>query len=117
MDKFNSVDDYIASYPENVQKLLKQFRTIVKEEAPQAEERIGYGMPGYYLNGPLAYYGAFKHHVSLFATASKKVHEVFAEELKEFKCSKGTIQFPLNKNLPDQLIRKIIRLRVEENLS
>ncbi len=113
-DVANSVDEYIAREPKEVQEKLKQFRSIVKEIAPMAEERISYGMPGYFYKGALVYFGAFKSHVSLFGTASGAIKK-FAKELRNYKTSKGTIQFPLDQELPLGLIKKIVSDRVKEN--
>lgn len=114
MEKAKSVDEYISREPEIVQEKLKQFRSIVKEIAPMAEERISYGMPGYFYKGALVYFGGFKNHVSLFGTASGVIKK-FAKELKGYKMSKGTIQFPLDKPLPVGLIKRIVQERVSEN--
>lgn len=115
MQKHQTVEDYIAAAaPEAVEK-LNEFRRIVTTAAPGAEEKIAYGMPAYHLNGPLVYYGAFKNHVSLFATASRRVKQEFAKELEPYIQSKGTIQFPLTEPLPSELIRKIVLTRVREN--
>lgn len=80
-----------------------------------AEEVISYGLPGYKLNGPLVYFGGFKNHVSIFATASQRVAKKFAKELAPYQRSKGTIQFKLDEPLPVELIRKIVKERVLEN--
>ncbi len=79
-----------------------------------AEERISYGMPGYFYNGALVYFGGFKNHVSLFGTASG-VMKKFAKELDDYITSKGTIQFPLDQPLPTVLIKKLVHERVAEN--
>lgn len=113
---YKDVDDYVNKSGDNVREKLKELREIIKTNAPDAEERIGYGMPGYYLNGPLVYFGGFKNHVSLFGTASKVVDK-YKEELKSYKTSKGTIQFPLDEPLPINLIKNIVVDRVKENLS
>lgn len=115
MKQVNSVDEYIDQAAGIAQEKLKEFRAIIRELAPAAEESISYGMPAYKLNGPLVYFGAFKHHVSIFATASRRVAEKFANELEPYKKSKGTIQFPLDEPLPTELVRKIVEERVLEN--
>lgn len=114
MKKYKNVDSYIKAFPKDTQILLKQLRATIKKAAPEAEEGISYGMPGYKLNGPLVYFGGFKNHVSLFALP--KVQGVFKKELSKYKTSKGTIQFSLGKPLPLALIRKIVAFRVKENL-
>ncbi len=109
-----SVEDYIASLPEQVQTVLLQMRQIIKNAAPEAEEIISYGMPALKFHGILVYYAAFKNHYSLFP----KSHaiEVFNEKLKEYDTTKGTIHFKYDKPLPVQLITEIIHFRVKENL-
>jgi len=114
MKTYRDVDEYIAQAAPEARPKLKEFRAIIKELAPDAEEAISYGMPGYKLNGPLVYFGGFKHHVSLFATGSRSVVEKFGKELEPYKQSKGTIQFRLDEPLPADLIKKIVQLRVEE---
>jgi uncharacterized protein YdhG (YjbR/CyaY superfamily) len=115
MKDYKTVDEYINRAAPPAQEKLKEFRAIVRELAPKVSESISYGMPAYKLNGPLVYFGAFKNHVSLFATASRRVAEKFAKELEPYKKSKGTIQFPLDEPLPTSLIRKIVNERVLEN--
>ena len=117
MDQPSSVDEYIKHANPATREKLREFRRIITGAAPGAEEKIAYGMPAYHLNGPLVYFGGFKNHVSLFATASRRVKEKFAEELAPFVQSKGTIQFPLLDPLPSELIRKIVLERVRENSS
>ena len=109
----NTVDEYISQFPEDVRQILQRIRSIVKESAPQAEERIGYQMPGYYLNGPLVYFAAFKHHVGFYPTAADL--EPFEAELSAYKRSKGTIQFPLDKPIPYDIIARIVQYRVAQN--
>ena len=91
-----------------------RMRAIIREEAPEAQELISYGMPGYKLNGPLVYIAAFKKHVSLFPAG--KVAD-FEDQLGGYKTSKGTIQFPLGQPLPEELIRSLVRGRVAQNLA
>ena len=93
---------------------LVRMRAIIREEAPEAQELISYGMPGYKLNGPLVYIAAFKKHVSLFPAG--KVAD-FEDQLGGYKTSKGTIQFPLGQPLPEELIRSLVRGRVAQNLA
>ncbi len=109
-----TVDEYIAQFPEEVQSALRKVRTTIKEAAPQAEERISYGMPGYFLNGRLVWFGAHKKHIGFYPTTSGI--EAFSEELAEYKGAKGSVQFPLDKPVPYALIAKIVRFRVAENL-
>jgi uncharacterized protein YdhG (YjbR/CyaY superfamily) len=115
MKRPETVDEYIAAFPEQLQQKIEAIRGVVKEEAPDATEKLSYGMPYFDLNGRLLYYAAFKNHISIFAMPSAIVH--FAGELTDYQTSKGTIQFPLDKPLPLDLIRKIARFRAEQNLS
>jgi len=110
----NSIDIYIASFPDDVREILKRIRHLVLKYAPEAEESITYGMPAYKTNGkPLVYFAAFKNHIGLYATPSG--HSAFEEELSVYKRGKGSVQFPLNKPIPYDLIRRIIEFRVIEN--
>ena len=113
--KFNNTDDYIKSFPNDVQERLKQIRAIIKQIAPDAEESISYAMPAYKLHGkPLVYFAAFKNHIGFYATPSG--HSEFAKELSKYKQGKGSVQFPLDKPLPLGLITKIVKFRAKENL-
>ncbi|KHJ36608.1 hypothetical protein PBAC_32190 [Pedobacter glucosidilyticus] len=116
MENFESVEAYIAHFPEEVQNLLKQIRAIIKRLAPDAVEGISYGMPAYKLyKKPLVYFAAFKKHIGFYATPSG--HTAFAEDLSIYKQGKGSVQFPLNQPIPYALIEKIVAFRVEENKS
>lgn len=109
-----TVDEYIFAAAEEARPYLIELRRIIHESAPDAEERISYQMPAYFLRGALVYFGAFKKHVSLFGTASG-LEETFKDELKGYKTSKGTIQFPIGKPLPTELISRMVRERVRQN--
>lgn len=114
-DKPTTVDQYIATFPAEVQEVMQQVRSTIKGSAPQAEERISYGMPGYYLNGPLVYFAGYKNHIGFYATPNG--HEAFAEELSKYKQGKGSVQFPLNEAMPLDLIKRIVAFRVEVQLA
>jgi len=112
----DEVDKYIQQFPDEVQTKLNQIRTIIKTEASESVEGIAYGMPGYKLNKkPLVYFAGYKNHIGFYATPTG--HEAFAEELSKFKQGKGSVQFPIDQPLPTDLIRRIVRFRVQENLS
>lgn len=113
MPKFDSVDDYIASFTKDIQARLEAIRKIIKEEAPQATEKISYGIPYYSLNGQLIYFAAFKNHIGLYPM--KSTIKEFNTELSVYPTSAGTIQFSHDKTLPLGLIRKIVKFRVNEN--
>lgn len=109
----NEVDEYIKSFPAEVQERLTAIRNIIHELAPQATERICMGMPTYDLNGKwLVHFAGFKKHIGFYPQPEGIT--AFKEKLSGYKTSKGTVQFPLNKPLPIDLIREIVRFRVEE---
>ncbi len=109
-----SVDDYIASFPPDVQEILQQIRLIIRDNAPDAVESIAYGMPAYKTHKkPLVYFAAFPKHIGFYATPTG--HEKFAKELSQYKQGKGSVQFPLDKPIPYDLISEIVQFRLEEN--
>ncbi|MEW6505253.1 MAG: DUF1801 domain-containing protein [Chloroflexota bacterium] len=110
-----TIDEYIAGFPAEVQAILTAVREIIREESPQAEERIRYGMPTFYLHGNLVHFAAFKKHLGFYPTPSGI--EEFAEEISPYRNSKGAVQFPLEQPVPVELIRKIVAYRVKENLA
>ena len=113
--KAKTVDEYLAQVDwAEGRAALERLRVIVLEEAPDAEECISYGMPGYKLNGYLLGFAAFKNHCSIFPGGTA---QDFADELTGFKTSKGTIQFSPDSPIPEPLVRRIIRARVEANLA
>ena len=109
-----TVDDYITTYPKEVQAVLQKLRQTIKTAAPQATETIGYGIPTYKLNGNLVHFGAYKNHIG-FYPAPRGI-EVFKKELEPYEGGKGTIKFPLDKPIPYDLITKIVKFRVKENV-
>jgi uncharacterized protein YdhG (YjbR/CyaY superfamily) len=109
-----SIDEYIAAFPKRMQLLLKQMRTALREAAPGAEEKISYRMPAFALKGILVYFAAHKNHIGFYPTASGI--QAFQKELSAYEGSKGAVRFPLDKPLPLQLIAKIVKWRVAENL-
>ena len=115
MNKLHTtVDDYIADFPDEIQAMLHQIRAIVQKNAPEAEESISYGMPAYKLNKkPLVYFAAFKNHIGFYATPDG--HAEFAEELSKYKQGKGSVQFPIDKPMPLDLIERMVRFRVQES--
>jgi uncharacterized protein YdhG (YjbR/CyaY superfamily) len=114
MTKPIDMDAYIATFPEDVQMLLEQLRAAIKEAAPQATEMISYGVPAFKLGNMLVWFAAHSHHIGLYPRGSGI--EEFREELAPYKVTKGTIRFPLDKPLPLEVISKIVKFRVEENL-
>lgn len=112
----NSVDEYIASVPPKSRAAFLKLREIVRSTVPsEANEVISYRVPGLKLGRMLVWYAAFKNHVSLFPTAS--VIEEFRDELKDYSISKGTVQFPVDAEIPTQLIQKLVRARLKPNVS
>lgn len=110
-----NVEAYIQKFPTDVGLKLKQIRKLILEAAPNAEESISYGMPAYKLNRkPLVYFAGYKNHIGFYATPSG--HEKFKQKLSGFKQGKGSVQFSNQQDLPLELIREIIKFRVEENL-
>lgn len=111
-----NIDDYIASFPGEVQEILTKIRQIIKETAPDAGETIKYGIPTFTLAGHnLVHFAAYKKHIGFYPTPSGI--EQFKREMSAYKISKGTVQFPLDKPIPYDLIRRIVVFRVDENLA
>jgi len=111
---FKNIDEYIRIQTPEVQILLKQMRQTIKKAAPEAEEVISYNMPAFKYQGMLVYFAAYKNHIGFYATPTG--HSEFKEELSMYKQGKGSVQFPLTKPLPLDLITKIVKFRVTENL-
>jgi uncharacterized protein YdhG (YjbR/CyaY superfamily) len=110
-----NVDEYLAGIPEPAQSTLKHIRAVIRSVVPsETTEVISYGIPMFKYRGMLVGYAAFKKHCSLFPTGSG-VLDRFEKELKGYRTSKGTIQFPSDKPLPDALVKKIVKARVKEN--
>lgn len=109
-----TVDEYIASFPVDIQKMLTRIRNIILKYAPDAEESLVYKMPAYKTFGKtLIYFAGFKDHIGLYATPSG--HLEFTKELAKYKHGKGSVQFPVNEPIPYELIREIVEFRVWEN--
>jgi uncharacterized protein YdhG (YjbR/CyaY superfamily) len=115
MNKYKTIDEYISSFPQSTQLFLKDIRNTIKEIIPDATETISYGMPTFKLKKNLIHFAAYKHHIGIYPTPSGV--EVFKKELEEYKTSKGAIQFPLNKPIPLDLIRRIVKYRRNEVLN
>ncbi|SDF76492.1 Uncharacterized conserved protein YdhG, YjbR/CyaY-like superfamily, DUF1801 family [Dyadobacter soli] len=113
--KPSSIDEYIASFPEDVQQILQEIRAVIRDAAPDATETISYDMPTFNLNGTyLIYFAGWKKHVALYPV-SGSIAEALSTELSGYKGTKGSVHFPLNKPMPLDLIRKITKLRIAEN--
>jgi uncharacterized protein YdhG (YjbR/CyaY superfamily) len=114
MKKPSTIDEYIATFPAEIQSKLQLLRAAVKKAAPQAEEVISYSMPAFRLHGTLVFFAAHTNHIGFYPHGSGI--EDFKEQLSGYKLSKGTVQFPFEEPLPLALIAKIVQFRVAENL-
>ena len=111
--KFSTIDEYISKFPEDVQENLRKLRKVIKEAAPEAEEKISYQMPTFYLNGNLVHFAAYGNHIGFYPAPSGI--EEFKNELAKYKGAKGSVRFPHTEALPFELIKKIVEFRVAEN--
>jgi uncharacterized protein YdhG (YjbR/CyaY superfamily) len=112
--QFKTIDEYIRIFPEDVQTILKKMRTTIQEAAPEAKETISYQIPTFRLNGNLVHFAAFKNHIGFYPAPSGI--EGFKKELLPYKVAKGSVQFPIDKHIPYDLVKKIVQFRVQENL-
>ena len=113
---FQSIDEYIATFPEDIQARLDTMRATIKAAAPGAEERISYQMPTFVLNGHLVYFAAWKNHIGFYPASGGAV-EAFKDEISPYVTAKGSVRLPNDKPLPLELISKIVQYRVSENLT
>ena len=112
--KPETIEEYIGGFPNDVQEILEKIRMTIQKAAPDAKEKISYAMPTFDQNGIVVYFAAFKNHIGLYALPTG--HEAFKEEFSSYKSGKGSVQFPFNKPIPYDLIKKIVKFRVKENL-
>jgi uncharacterized protein YdhG (YjbR/CyaY superfamily) len=112
--KSKTVDDYLASVPPSARDTLAKIRAVIKTTAPEANEKISWGMPTFYHQGGLVGFAAFKNHCSMFVMSGTFLGQ-FRKELGRYETTKGTIHFPHDKPLPSTLVRKIVRARLAEN--
>ena len=111
---FKSVDDYIKTFPVDVQKILKSVRKTIKEGVPDAEETISYQIPTFKLKGKyVIYFAGWANHISVYP--KPRSNDALTKQLSIYKGGKGTVQFPLDKPMPLSLIKKIVKYRVKEN--
>ncbi|MEZ4608410.1 MAG: DUF1801 domain-containing protein [Deinococcales bacterium] len=108
---YQTIDEYIATFPADIQTILEQIRQVVHHVAPEASEAISYQMPTFKLNGNLVHFAAFKHHIGFYPTP-QGIDE-FKEELAKYKGAKGSVQFPLDQPMSYDLIERIVRFRLE----
>ena len=114
MTKPKNFNEYIIAFPVETQKIMERLRETIKKAAPEAEEVISYGMPSFRQNGRLLYFAAFKNHIGFYPMATGI--DAFKTKLSAYKWAKGSVQFPLQKPLPLDLITKIVKFRVNENM-
>lgn len=110
-----TIDDYIAGFPPDIQTILQTIRRTIQQVAPEAQETISYQIPTFTLKGNLVHFAAFTNHIGFYPTPTGIA--AFAEALSGYKGNKGSVQFPLNQPIPYDLIRAIVQFRVEENLA
>jgi uncharacterized protein YdhG (YjbR/CyaY superfamily) len=112
---YTSIDEYISSFPENVQEIMKQLRKTIKAAAPKAGEKISYNMPTFTLNGKyLVYFAGWKNHIAFYG--APRGNPDFKDDLSAFESGAGTLQFPYDQPMPYPLITKIVKFRAAENL-
>ncbi|MFN2185999.1 MAG: iron chaperone [Anaerolineae bacterium] len=109
------IDEYIAGFPPDIQTTLQQIRATIRAAAPDAEEKISYQMPTFFLYGNLVHFAAFKNHIGFYPAPTGI--ERFQEKLAAYKGGKGSVQFPLEAPMPLGLIGEIVKYRVQENLA
>jgi uncharacterized protein YdhG (YjbR/CyaY superfamily) len=108
------IDQYISQFPPEVQDKLNTLREVIRDATPDAQEKISYSMPTFYLYGNLVHFAAYKNHIGFYPAPSGI--EAYKVELSNYKTTKGAIQFPLDKPIPYELVSKIVKYRVEENI-
>ena len=113
--QFETIDEYIAVFPKNIQGILQKIRQTIREAAPEAEEGINYQIPAFKLKGNLVHFAAFKNHIGFYPNPS--AIEVFKKDLAAYEVTKGTIKFPIEKPIPFDLVKKIVVFRVSEILA
>ena len=108
-----SIDDYISSFPVHIQKKLEEIRSIIRDQAPDAVEKISYQMPTFYLHGNLVHFAAYEKHIGFYPAPSGI--DAFRSELSKYKYARGSVQFPIDEPIPVELVKKIVKFRAEEN--
>lgn len=111
---FKTIDEYIAQFPPEVQEILQTLRRTIKESAPASTEKISYQMPTFALHGNLVHFAAYKTHIGFYPAPSGI--DAFKKQLSKYKGAKGSVQFPIDEPLPNELIREIVKYRVAENM-
>lgn len=111
---YSTIDEYIALFPAEIQEKLKAIRQVIHETAPEATEKIAYQMPTFFLNGNLVHFAAFKNHIGFYPAPTGL--DAFKDEIAKYPHSKGAVQFPFDRPIPFDLVRRIVVFRREENL-
>jgi uncharacterized protein YdhG (YjbR/CyaY superfamily) len=110
-----NIDEYIANFPNEVQKILEKIRMTIRKAAPDAQETISYQIPAFSLKGPLVYFAAFKNHIGFYPPV-RGGDEKFKKEKSIYEGPKGNLRFPIDNPVPYTLIGKIVKFRLKENL-
>lgn len=113
--QFETIDEYIATFPKNVQEILQKLRQTIKDSAPNAKETISYQIPTFKLNGNLVNFAAYENHIGFYPTPSAL--KEFKKELSQYDIGKGTIKLPIDEPIPIDLIKRLVKFRVNENLA
>ncbi|MGH7196308.1 MAG: iron chaperone [Candidatus Saccharimonadales bacterium] len=115
MKPYKNIDEYIQNFPPSTQEILQKIRRVMHGVVPEAEEVISYGIPTFKLKGkPVAYFAGYEKHVSVYPVPAGD--EVFQKEIAPYRKGKGTLQFPLDKPIPYDLIEKVVKLLLKERL-
>ena len=112
MEPAVDIDSYIETFPRETQKLLQELRILIQKTAPEAIETISYAMPAFKMKKMLVYFAGYKNHIGLYPGAATILH--FQNEIQQFKNAKGSVQFPLDKPLPIDLIKKMVEFKLKE---
>lgn len=115
MEKIKTIDEYIEAFEPNIQNTLTEIRNFIKNEVPEATEKMAYGIPTFYLNGNLVHFAAFKSHYGFFPSPSGI--DAFKDELTPYRSGKGTLRFPISEPIPWNIIKKVVEFRVKENMN
>ncbi len=115
LTKPTTINEYIAAFPPDVQNMLQQIRATIQQTAPEATEKISYGMPTFFLKGNLIHFAGYKNHIGLYPTPGGI--DEFKEELSRYKGAKGSVQFPLNQPMPLNLVARITKFRMDKLLN
>lgn len=114
MNKPKNIDEYVAAAPAEVREMLEDIRQAIRKAAPEAKEKISYGMPAFTVNGKiLVYFAAFTNHIGFYAAPT--AHEAFVKEFSKYKTGRGSVQFPLSGPMPLQLIARVVKFKLKNS--